>query len=112
MTQGWVAHAKDDPAGFILGQIQPTEAEILTFQVAPCHQGQGYGRRLLDHLLTQCRRQGVTQVFLDVAESGRVAQQLYISQGFVFMRRRKGYYRTRYGRDDALCFVKHLEPAS
>ncbi len=111
-SQGWVAQAVDVPAGFILGQVQPEEAEILTFQVAPCYQGQGYGHRLLGHLLTQCRRQGVAQVFLDVAESSRAAQHLYSSHGFVFTRRRKGYYRARQGREDALCFVKHLEPAS
>ena len=78
------------------------EAQVLNITVQPERQGQGLGRRLMQHILDSARQQGCTQVLLEVRRSNKPARLLYESLGFATLGVRKGYYPQHEGREDAL----------
>lgn len=84
------------------------EAELLTIAVDPAYQGQGYGKLLLNELLARLARNGAERLFLEVRVSNTRAHSLYLGAGFEEISRRKGYYPTRDGREDAIVMEKLL----
>jgi [ribosomal protein S18]-alanine N-acetyltransferase len=78
------------------------EAHILNLCVRRDLRGRGVGRQMLMLLLERARQAGVTDVFLEVRPSNRLAISLYQSVGFVQVGIRKGYYQADPGREDAL----------
>ena len=84
------------------------EAHILNVCVAPVAQGQGHGRRLLEHLLKLARWQRSERVFLEVRPSNPHAVALYESVGFNEVGRRPNYYPAQRGREDALVMAMEL----
>lgn len=68
------------------------EAHIATLGVLPHHRRTGIGTALLQYLLAQARRRGVTRIHLEVRASNRVAQYLYHKHGFRSVGRRRNYY--------------------
>ena len=70
------------------------QGDIQTMAVAASHQGQGLGRSLLDELLAEAWRRGVTEVFLEVRADNEVARGLYSRVGFHEIARRPGYYQS------------------
>lgn len=84
------------------------ESELLTIAVDPVYQGQGYGKLLLNELLARLARNGAERLFLEVRVSNTRAHSLYLSAGFEEISRRKGYYPTRDGREDAIVMEKLL----
>ena len=101
-TWGWAVYEESQPLGFILMQVQKDEAEILTFLILPEGRGQGLGRGLLRHALDQTPGR---PVYLEVAQSRQIAYDLYTSLGFVLSGRRRAYYRSESGAEDALCLT-------
>ena len=67
-------------------------AEIITIEVDPSAQGQGFGRLLMDKLIQMAEEAGLTRVLLEVAEANALAIGLYHSMGFATIDRRPGYY--------------------
>ena len=84
------------------------EAHILNVSVEPSLQGNGLGSQMLDHLIDDARGKGARQMFLEVRESNPAAIQMYINQGFNEVGRRRHYYPTVTGREDALVFGLQL----
>ena len=84
------------------------EAHILNVSVEPSLQGNGLGSQMLVHLIEDARGQGARQMFLEVRESNPAAIQMYINQGFNEVGRRRHYYPTVTGREDALVFGLQL----
>jgi ribosomal-protein-alanine N-acetyltransferase len=78
------------------------EAHILNLCVRSDVRGRSVGRQMLLLLLERARQAGVTQAFLEVRPSNRLAIALYQSVGFVQVGVRKGYYQAAPGREDAL----------
>jgi ribosomal-protein-alanine N-acetyltransferase len=78
------------------------EAHILNLCVRKDLRGRGVGRQMLMLLLKRARQAGVTDTFLEVRPSNRLAISLYQSVGFVQVGHRKGYYQAEQGREDAL----------
>lgn len=76
------------------------EAHITNIAVRDELRGQGLGRRLLDHLMTQAVERGATSATLEVRASNLPAISLYEKAGFKTCARRKGYYPDN--REDAL----------
>jgi len=68
------------------------EAQLLNICVDPLHQGQGLGRRMMQHLMTAAREQFCTVFLLEVRRSNTAARRLYESLGFSTLGVRKGYY--------------------
>ena len=76
-------------------------AEILNITIAPQHQGKGLGAQLLAAQLAALPS-AVTVVHLEVRVSNIPAICLYHQYGFVEVGRRRDYYLTEYGREDAI----------
>lgn len=76
------------------------QGDVQTLAVARDRQGGGLGARLLDALLAEARRRGVSEVLLEVRAENLAAQALYARAGFERIAVRRGYYRP--GGTDAL----------
>jgi ribosomal-protein-alanine N-acetyltransferase len=68
------------------------DADVQTIAVAPGAQGQGLGRRVLDHLLDHARQDGCRRIHLEVRADNHGAIRLYENAGFVRVRVRERYY--------------------
>jgi [ribosomal protein S18]-alanine N-acetyltransferase len=83
----------DGVVGYAGLAITPgSEAWINNLAVRRDRQRHGLGRILLADLLDHARREGATQVLLEVAADNGPAQRLYDSHGFHIIGVRRGYY--------------------
>ena len=78
------------------------ESELLEIAVQPAMQGRGYGKALLAQAIALARRNGAVRMLLEVRESNARARKMYTSFGFEETGRRKNYYPTEDGREDAI----------
>ncbi|MEO8136133.1 MAG: ribosomal protein S18-alanine N-acetyltransferase [Betaproteobacteria bacterium] len=83
-------------------QMAAANAELLSMAVTPALRRQGVGRRLLDELIARALAFRAESIWLEVRVSNLAAIALYSTAGFVEVGRRKGYYLTTDGREDAL----------
>lgn len=79
--------------GFAGLQRRPDAAHITTIAVAPEHQRQGVGTRLLGWLLDAAAGLGCGAVTLEVRAGNEAARRLYARAGFGEAGVRPGYYR-------------------
>jgi [ribosomal protein S18]-alanine N-acetyltransferase len=103
-----VALGGGGPDGDVVGYAglcdYPDEAWVQTMAVAPGHQGQGIGTRLLAELLLEATRRRQRVVSLEVRAGNDVAQRLYARHGFVRTGVRRGYYQP--GGEDAVLMTR------
>lgn len=88
--------------GFAIVQQIVDEATLLDICLVPAQQGQGFGRLLLDAIIEDAKNTGAVVVMLEVRESNLAARALYQNRGFVETGRRKGYYPSAEGKEDAI----------
>ena len=88
--------------GYTLIQKVIDEVHILNICVKPKFQGQGLGRKILDHVITFSTNNAAVIIVLEVRSSNQRAQQLYLQAGFNEMSVRKEYYPAKVGREDAI----------
>jgi len=69
-----------------------TQADVVTLAVAEHRWGEGIGGALLDSLLSEARRRGCAEVFLECRVDNERAQRLYRARGFAAVGIRPGYY--------------------
>ena len=93
--------------GYAIFHIIVGEAEILNIAISPDHQGRGYGRQLLDHMVGVVSNQA-ERFFLEVRVSNNKAIQLYENTGFVEVCLRRNYYQTAKGPEDAMLMAMEL----
>ena len=92
-----VAFPPDEPdhivayAGLQAAQRAP-ESDIQTIAVAAEARGRGLGRVLMHSLITEARKRGARETFLEVRADNPGAQHLYRSLGFEDVGVRRGYY--------------------
>ncbi len=91
-----------DLQGFVLLSHLLDEAEVLQIGVAPQYQRGGLARRLLTQALQQLVGLGIERLMLEVRVSNQPALGLYRALGFVEDGRRRGYYPTATGYEDAV----------
>ena len=103
----WVCEEQDKVQGYCIASIAVGEAHVLNLCVDPAEQGQGIGRKLLEHLIETARYRAET-VFLEVRPSNKNAIALYEHMGFNEIGIRKGYYPAENGREDALMMALEL----
>ncbi|MBR2621774.1 MAG: GNAT family N-acetyltransferase [Clostridia bacterium] len=72
--------------------------EISRVAIAPAHQGKGYAKKMVELLLEELRRQGVSSVHLLAAKSNPPAVNTYGALGFAFLGECH-----RYGADYYIC---------
>lgn len=94
--------------GFVLSVVASDECEILDIAVDPAHRRAGHARALLQSALAAAAADGAVRCFLEVRESNAPAQALYRSAGFAVIGRRRAYYRTLTGREDALLMCRDI----
>lgn len=98
-------------SGYVIAMLLPDEVEILLIAVDPALQKQGLGRHLLAALFAEMARFGRNRLLLEVRESNLRAQHFYTAAGMVQMGKRKAYYPTVTGREDALLYSLELAKA-
>lgn len=82
-----VAECGGEVAGFaVVHEVAPGEIELLNLAVLPSLRRQGVGRALIGAFPAG------SDIYLEVRESNRIAQELYLSTGFRLIGRRPGYY--------------------
>ncbi|MDO6526408.1 ribosomal protein S18-alanine N-acetyltransferase [Motilimonas sp. 1_MG-2023] len=96
--------------GYYVASQAGVEATLLNIAIAPNEQGKGLGRKLLEHLLDHASTKQIEEIWLEVRESNQSAHHLYNELGFVEVDRRKGYYPTAEGREDAIVMCCYLDP--
>ncbi len=104
----WVYERAGVIEAYAIMSVAAGEAHILNLCVRPELQGQGLGKRTLQHLMNVARRHGADSMFLEVRPSNAVALRLYQGMGFDEIGRRRGYYPAEEGREDALIFARTL----
>ncbi|GHA05101.1 ribosomal protein S18-alanine N-acetyltransferase [Oceanisphaera arctica] len=88
--------------GYFIADRILDESTLMNICVSPDKQGLGLGRQLMDHYLRLCKQQGLTQLWLEVRESNTSAQALYLSCGYIESGRRRHYYQSASGFEDAI----------
>jgi ribosomal-protein-alanine N-acetyltransferase len=83
-------------------QLAGGDAELLSMAVLPAMRRQGMARRMLGELIARAAAYGAGSIWLEVRASNRPAIALYAGAGFIEVGRRKEYYRSATGREDAL----------
>lgn len=87
-----VARVGNRTVGYVMGELHPRGAEVISLAVAPAFRKRGIGRRLMRRLLIRMERTGIVRVFLMVREGNAAAISLYRSMGFRRVRRIPEYY--------------------
>jgi len=97
--------------GYFIALPGPGEMHLLNLAVAPAQQRRGHASRMLDALVRRSLRLGAQALWLEVRESNRGAQALYLGYGFLHVGRRRAYYPEHGGRrEDALLMSLDLSP--
>ncbi len=104
----WVASAGGVVVGHGVLSVGAGDAQLLNVCVVPDAQGAGHGRSVAMRLVERACAAGAGRVFLEVRVSNRVAMTLYDTLGFQEVGRRRGYYPTEHGREDALVMALDL----
>ena len=94
--------------GYGIMLITSDESHILNLCVHPDYQSRGIGKQLLNHFLELSRRENMHRIFLEVRPTNFRAIKLYLSMGFNEIGKRRNYYPTKIGREDALILAKTL----
>ncbi|MBB1270017.1 ribosomal protein S18-alanine N-acetyltransferase [Shewanella sp. SR44-3] len=96
------AGGPDALVGFFLMQQVIDEASLLDICVDPKFQGQGLGRLLMKQLIDEAVNRDAAVIMLEVRASNVGAIHLYQSLGFIEVSRRKNYYQSQTGYEDAI----------
>lgn len=94
--------------GFAIMAIAFDEAEILNIVIKASSRGQGYGKKLLEHLFKIAAQHQLKSVFLEVRISNLPACNLYERTGFKQVGIRKNYYRAKKGHEDAIIMQRDI----
>ena len=105
----YVLSADNQLLGFYIGEYVAGESTLMNICVKPEVQGQGLGRKLLNHFHHQARSLGAEEAFLEVRAKNINAIMLYINHEYVEINRRIGYYPAETGYEDAIVMRKKLD---
>ena len=98
-----VLGAKGVILGYFVAMKGVDEVHLLNITVAPEHQGEGWGRVMLDAIALWSRGQGAQWLWLEVRVGNLRAQRIYERHGFRRVGERKSYYPGAPGhREDAV----------
>lgn len=98
----WVMLCDGQVIGFVILLVVLDEVTLMDIAISEELRGQGAGKRMLDFVINRCKQLNASSCFLEVRESNLAAHTLYANSGFELLERRKGYYPTKDGREDAL----------
>ena len=104
----WVIQEEGKIIAYSILSTGANEGHLLTIVVAPGAQGQGYGRRMMEHIINIARERKAETVYLEVRPSNERAIKLYQLMGFNEIGTRPNYYPAVNGREDALVMAISL----
>lgn len=104
-----VLEQHNNVVGFALFSLVLDEAELLNVVLLESCQGKGGATSLLVKALSDFRSNGVKQCFLEVGVDNQKAICLYNKLGFKPTGKRKNYYKTANGKEDALLMQFQLQ---
>ena len=102
--------AENNVLGFAIVATVLDQAELHNIAIDPALQGQGLGRQLLDRVIEQLPAEA-KNLYLEVRVSNIPAIRLYQNRGFVQIAERRDYYKTEFGREDALIMGLQMDAA-
>ena len=105
-SQMWVLEIDGEIVGYYGIWVIFDRAELTTIAIIDKKRGNGYGKLLLEHALSEARNAGCEYISLEVRVSNKLAQSLYESAGFEVITIRKDYYKTNH--EDAYMMMKGL----
>lgn len=108
----WVCRVDTQLVGYYVVMLAVDEGHLLTIGVAPNHQRQGLGARLLRHAMDAALAGGARSLLLEVRPSNGAALAMYRHFGFAQIGVRRGYYPAAGGREDALVMTHALVEVS
>jgi ribosomal-protein-alanine N-acetyltransferase len=94
--------AEDQLLGYFVAMKGVDEVHLLNITVSPEHQGQGWGRLMLDALALWSRGEHAQWLWLEVRASNARAQRIYEQHGYRRVGERKSYYPAGGRREDAV----------
>ena len=104
LTAAWtfvlVAEMARGVVGYLIARELAGSGEVLNLAVAPDARRRGIAGALLQAGIARLRQRQVEEILLEVRESNRSAQALYLGNGFRPVGQRSAYYRNP--REDAL----------
>lgn len=105
----WVVCLADSVVGHSVLSVGANQAHLLNVCVRRDQQGHGFGRELVNFMLTRAEQSGVDTVFLEVRPTNFVARRLYETVGFREIGMRKNYYPAHTGNEDARVLALQLD---
>jgi ribosomal-protein-alanine N-acetyltransferase len=102
----YVAYHEDTLAAYGGFWLVLDEAHITSVAVRDIYRGRGFGRQVMEYLLTDAVDAEARQATLEVRVSNLRARNLYLSLGFRPVGLRKGYYPKN--NEDAIVMLKDL----
>ncbi|HSW71344.1 MAG TPA: ribosomal protein S18-alanine N-acetyltransferase [Gammaproteobacteria bacterium] len=105
---GWVLEQENKIIGFVIYSIREDESHLLNIGVQPQFQRKGFGRQLLQHILSIIKQESAKIIYLEVRESNQRAIRLYEKMGFMHIGTRQDYYPAFEGRENALIYARDL----
>ena len=96
--------------GAVLLEVLVPESELHSLAVLPAKRHRGLGTLLLKSAITESRKLGANEMFLEVRSSNQGAIALYEREGFTALSVRRGYYSQP--REDALVMQMRLSSPS
>lgn len=106
----WVIESSEDEViGYSIISVAAFEAHVMNISISQRYQGQGAGRKMMQHLIEYARPRA-EKIFLEVRPSNSGAIRLYQKLGFKEIGVRKAYYPAKTGREDAIMFGLDLVP--
>lgn len=104
----WLWRPAGAVASFAVAMAAVDEMHLLDIGVAPDRQRQGHGRALLQFLCERARQSDMGRMLLEVRPSNGHALAFYRRHDFAEIGRRRGYYPTLTGREDAIVMARQL----
>ncbi len=98
----WVVERSREVVGYGVITTAVGEAHLLNLSVALAWQRQGIGSELTGFFIKLARDYGAGKIFLEVRPSNVAARALYAQRGFAEIGRRRDYYPSNGGREDAV----------
>ena len=89
---GLIAYNQNEPIGIVMCAYSPQQADIVTFGVLPSYRGKHVSDELIEESFRFLAKQGIKEIFLEVAVDNEHAIALYQRHGFKEVGRRPDYY--------------------
>lgn len=104
LDTSWVLEDEGEIVGYCCMRSIAGEGEIMRIAVLPERRGQGYGKKLMEAMVSFASRTGLEAITLEVRAGNSPAINLYESYGFEKEAIRKDYYQNP--KEDALLMWK------